>query len=87
MVDVKLGNKTYTGVAAVKMDTVDGGTATFEKVETVTHISHSAWDNGKFTETLDNGSTLEYTVEFEDGKPVKVTGPDGTVTTVDWGND
>lgn len=54
--------------------------------DVVTAISYANWDSGKFTETLDNGSTLEYAVELEDGKPVKVTGPDGTETLVDWGN-
>ena len=61
-------------------------TAEAAEQPTVTSINYSSWDSGSFTETLDNGATLEYAVELEDGKPVKVTAPDGTVTTVDWGN-
>lgn len=57
-----------------------------ESIATVEAINYSEWDSGKFTETLDNGSMLEYAVELEDGKPVRITGPDGTKTLVDWGN-
>lgn len=32
MADIKLGNNTYEGVEAVKLDTTDGGTVTFESV-------------------------------------------------------
>ena len=35
MADVKLGTKTFSGVTAVKLNTVDGGTVTFpDKEET-----------------------------------------------------
>lgn len=63
---------------------------TAEAVEqpTVTAISYANWDYGSFKETLDNGATLEYAVELEDGKPVKVTGPDGSEVEVEpWPDD
>ena len=51
-----------------------------------TAIDYSGFDNGSFTETLETGDTLEYAVEFDaDGRPNKITAPDGTVTWVDWG--
>lgn len=54
---------------------------------TVTDIDYSGWDSGSFKETLDNGATLEYAVEFDNnGRPIKVTALDGTVTTVNWDN-
>lgn len=34
-VNVKLGDKTYTGVETVKLNTVDGGTAEFVSVDSV----------------------------------------------------
>ena len=48
-------------------------------------IDYSNFDNGSFTETLETGDTLEYAVEFADGKPNKITAPDGTVTWIEWG--
>lgn len=51
-----------------------------------THIDYSNFDNGTFTETLETGDTLEYTVEFnESSQPNKITAPDGTVTWIEWG--
>lgn len=54
---------------------------------TVTAIDYSSFTSGSFSETLDTGAKLDYAVEFDDqGRPVKVTAPDGTVTAVDWGD-
>ena len=48
-------------------------------------IDYSAWSSGKFSETIETGDTLEYAVEFDaDGRPTKITAPDGTVTAVKW---
>ena len=54
--------------------------------DVVTAIDYSAWDSGKFTETLDNGAKLDYAVEFDGDKPVKVTRADGSEVSVDWGD-
>ena len=49
-------------------------------------IDYSAWDSGSFTETIETGDTLTYSVEFNaDGQPNKITAPDGTVTWIEWG--
>ncbi len=50
-----------------------------------TSINYANWDGGSFTETLETGDTLRYTVEFNsDGQPNKITAPDGTVTWIAW---
>ena len=49
-----------------------------------TAIDYSAWDSGSFVETLETGDTLEYAVTFADGKPNKITAPNGTVTAITW---
>ena len=52
----------------------------------VVHIGYSDFEGGSFTETLETNDTLTYGVEFDaDGRPNKITAPDGTVTWVDWG--
>lgn len=52
-----------------------------------TAISYANFDSGSFTETLETGDTLTYSVEFNaDGQPNKITAPDGTVTWIDWGD-
>lgn len=49
-------------------------------------IDYSNFANGSFTETLETGDTLDYAVGFDaDGRPNKITAPDGTVTWIDWG--
>lgn len=49
-------------------------------------IDYSDFDNGSFTETIETGDTLTYSVEFNaDGEPNKITAPDGTVTWIEWG--
>lgn len=49
-------------------------------------IDYSNFDNGSFVETLETNDTLEYGVEFDaEGRPNKITAPDGTVTAIDWG--
>lgn len=56
-----------------------------EPVPTVVAISYADWDSGSFTETLDNGATLAYTVENDtEGRPIKVTRPDGSEVEVAW---
>lgn len=51
----------------------------------VTAIDYSAWDSGSFTETLETGDTLSYTVEFDSaGQPDKITTPGGSVISVVW---
>lgn len=51
-----------------------------------TAIDYSAWDSGSFSETIETGDTLTYTVTFDDaGQPTQITAPDGTVTWIDWG--
>lgn len=54
-----------------------------EQQPTVTNIDYSSWASGSFKETLDNGSTLEYAVEFDGDKPIKVTTPTGEEVTVE----
>ena len=53
-----------------------------------TRLDFSAFDQGTFTETLDGGETVTYTVEFGevDGEslPVKLTDPSGHVTAIQW---
>lgn len=53
-----------------------------------TRLDFSAFDQGIFTETLDGGETVTYTVEFGevDGErlPVKLTDPAGHVTAIQW---
>ena len=53
-----------------------------------TRLDFSAFDQGTFTETLDGGETVTYTVEFGevDGEslPVKLTDPAGHVTAIQW---
>lgn len=50
-----------------------------------TAIDYSAWDSGSFTETIETGDTLTYTVTFDDaGQPTQITAPDGTVTAITW---
>lgn len=52
---------------------------------TVTSIDYSTWDSGAFSETLDNGAKLTYTVENDtEGRPIKVTRPDGSEVSVAW---
>lgn len=48
-------------------------------------IDPSMFDEGSFKETLDNGESLVYTVEFEYGRPSKFITPNGTEVLVDWG--
>lgn len=51
-----------------------------------TAIDYSNWDSGSFTETLETGDTLTYTVTLDNsGQPTKITAPDGTETTITWG--
>lgn len=51
-----------------------------------TAINYANWDSGTFTETLETGDTLTYTVAFDDsGQPTQITAPDGTTTAIDWG--
>lgn len=51
-----------------------------------TAINYANWDSGSFTETLETGDVLTYTVAFDDaGQPTTITAPDGTVTAIDWG--
>ena len=47
-------------------------------------IDYSDFDNGTFKETLDNGDTLTYAVEFADGLPSKVIAPNGKVILVEF---
>ena len=47
--------------------------------KTTTNIDFSNWDNGSFTETLSDGTTVDYAVTFDsDGKPTKIN--DCTIT-------
>ena len=50
-------------------------------------IDYSNFDNGSFTETLETGDTLEYTVkEFDtEGRPIEITTPNGATVEVKWG--
>ena len=49
-------------------------------------IDYSNFDNGSFTETLETGDTLSYTVEFNaDGQPNVITLPNGATAEVKWG--
>lgn len=52
-----------------------------------TAIDYSNFDNGSFTETLETGDTLEYTVkEFDTvGRPIEITTPNGATVEVKWG--
>lgn len=52
-----------------------------------TAIDYSNFDNGSFTETLETGDTLEYTVkEFDtEGRPIEITTPNGATVEVKWG--
>ncbi len=50
-----------------------------------TAINYSNFDSGSFTETLETGDTLTYAVEFADGKPNKITTPNGVVVWVELG--
>lgn len=71
--------------------TIYGVTGTLEaesgsETLNTTAIDYSAWDSGSFRETLETGDTLTYAVEFDaSSQPTKITAPDGTVTTVEWG--
>lgn len=50
----------------------------------VTDIDYSAWNSGAFSETLDNGVRLDYSVEFDGDKPIKVTTPTGEEVAVEF---
>lgn len=51
-----------------------------------TAINYASWDDGTFTETLETGDVLSYSVTFDaDGQPTKITAADGTETAIDWG--
>jgi hypothetical protein len=53
--------------------------------DVVTAIDYSTWASGAFSETLDNGAKLTYTVENDtEGRPSKVTRPDGSEVEVAW---
>lgn len=57
-----------------------------DAIPDTTAIDYSAWDSGTFTETLETGDVLTYTVAFDDsGQPTQITAPDGTTTAIDWG--
>lgn len=68
--------------------TIYGRTGTLESkvdIPVTTAIDYSAWESGVFTETLDTGETLGYTVDFDSGGvPVSITGSDGAVTEITW---
>lgn len=50
-----------------------------------TNIDFSAYDDGEIVETYADGSTKEYSFEFDaDGNPVKITDSDGNVTVLTW---
>lgn len=51
-----------------------------------TAIDYSAWDSGSFTETLETGDTVSYTVAFNaDEQPMEITLPNGATVEVKWG--
>lgn len=50
-----------------------------------TAINYANWDSGSFTETLETGDVLTYTVAFDgSGQPTTITAPDGTTTAITW---
>ena len=60
--------------------THEGGTT----IPTVTSIDYSTLDSGAFSETLEDGTVVNYSVEQTDGQVTSIS--DGTNTvTVDWG--
>lgn len=64
-----------------------GVAGTAEQGETVktTAIDYSEFPAGVFTETLETGETIEYDVTLDnEGKPTKITTPDGDVVNVVW---
>ena len=58
--------------------------ASIGTVPKTTAIDYSNIDNGTFTETLDDGTQLTYTVESEDGTAVSVITPNGKVIPILW---
>ena len=48
-------------------------------------MDFSAWENGRFSETIDGGAVADYGVVFDgSGRPVKITDADGHETVVVW---
>lgn len=58
---------------------------TVEDYPVTTAIDYSDYSSGKFVETLDDGSNVEYTLTLDsEGKPTKITDPNGNAVTVEW---
>lgn len=50
-----------------------------------TAMDFSGWDGGSFSETLEGGETVPFSVAFDaQGRPSKITDGDGHVTTIKW---
>ena len=79
-----------SGTAAANLSGIPAAIEALESGEAtpnIVGIDVSAWSSGSFTETLETGDTLDYAVGFDaDGRPNKITAPDGTVTWIDWGD-
>lgn len=50
-----------------------------------TAIDFSGWDGGSFSETLEGGETVPFSVSFDSqGRPTKIRDSDGNETTIKW---
>ena len=62
-----------------------GGSGEMPAFLRTSEMDFSAWANGTFTETLEDGRVNTYTVEFDESdRPVKITDDDGHVCEVVW---
>lgn len=51
----------------------------------VTAIDYGNWDSGSFTETLESGEVLSYSVDFDsEGRPIGISGANGSGTSISW---
>lgn len=84
MANVKLGNKTFSGVSSVKLDTTDGGTVTFEGPKEVSVGGLTQYV--KFTATPELATTFTITNPLGGAaKKVSVSCPAGSTTETELG--
>lgn len=66
-------------------DPTDGGYTDITGLRKPTVLDFSRWSNGRFTEMLDGGMNVSYTINYDSqGRPIKFTDADGHETVVTW---
>lgn len=80
MADVKLGNNTYTGVTAVKLDTTDGGSVLFAEESVLVEDCLASILNKEITELINSKATGGVCPGFQKGNKnlIKVNLPNVT---------